>query len=67
MSFNESTVENAALTWFGELGYTIGHGPHLTPKNALGDGRCRAGQDRRHLTDLHSLPELHSVLGLTFV
>ena len=35
MSFNESTVEKAALSWFGELGYTIGHGPHLTPKNAL--------------------------------
>ena len=29
--FNESIVEDAALTWFGELGYTIGHGPHLAP------------------------------------
>ena len=29
MSFNESTVESAALEWFGVLGYTIGHGPHL--------------------------------------
>jgi len=24
-------VEEAALTWFGELGYTIGHGPHIAP------------------------------------
>ena len=28
---NESIVEEAALTWFGELGYVIGHGPHLAP------------------------------------
>jgi type I restriction enzyme R subunit len=28
---NESTVEDAALEWFGELGYAIGHGPHLAP------------------------------------
>lgn len=31
MSLNESTVEDAALEWFGELGYTLGHGPHLAP------------------------------------
>jgi hypothetical protein len=30
-AFNESIVEDAALSWFGELGYTIGHGPHLAP------------------------------------
>lgn len=28
---NESIVEDAALTWFGELGYAIGHGPHIAP------------------------------------
>ena len=26
MSLNESIVEDAALTWFGELGYAVGHG-----------------------------------------
>jgi type I restriction enzyme, R subunit len=31
LQFNESTVEDAALSWFGELGYSIGHGPHLAP------------------------------------
>lgn len=31
MSLNESTVENAALEWFGELGYAVGHGPHMAP------------------------------------
>lgn len=30
-TLNESTIENTALTWFKELGYTIGHGPHLAP------------------------------------
>ena len=31
MSLNESHVEDAALTWFGELGYAVGHGPQLAP------------------------------------
>jgi hypothetical protein len=31
MALDESIVESAALTWFGELGYAIGHGPHLAP------------------------------------
>ena len=30
-TLNESTVEEVALTWFGELGYAIGHGPHMAP------------------------------------
>ena len=29
MSLNESIVEDAALEWFGELGYAVGHAPHL--------------------------------------
>jgi type I restriction enzyme R subunit len=31
MALNESIVEDAALTWFGELGYAIGHGPDIAP------------------------------------
>jgi type I restriction enzyme R subunit len=31
MSLNESIVEDAVLEWFGELGYAVGHGPHLAP------------------------------------
>lgn len=31
MSINESTLEDAALTWFRDLGYAIAHGPHLAP------------------------------------
>jgi type I restriction enzyme R subunit len=51
MSLNESVVEDAALTWFGDLGYTVGHGPHLAPgepaseRNSFGEvvlvGRLR--------------------------
>ena len=32
MSLNESHVEDAALEWFGELGYAVAHGPHLAPR-----------------------------------
>ena len=31
MSLNESHVEEAALEWFRELGYAVGHGPQLAP------------------------------------
>jgi hypothetical protein len=31
MSINESMVEEVALGWFGDLGYTVGNGPHLAP------------------------------------
>ena len=31
VSLNESTVEDATQSWFGELGYTVRHGPHLAP------------------------------------
>lgn len=37
MSLNESTVEDAALAWFGELGYAVGHGPHLAPGEAAAE------------------------------
>ena len=29
MSLNESHVEEAALSWFRDLSYAIGHGPHM--------------------------------------
>jgi type I restriction enzyme R subunit len=56
MSLNEAIVEDAALTWFGELGYAIGHGPHMAPgepaaeRASFGDvvlaGRVRKAIDR---------------------
>jgi hypothetical protein len=29
MSLHESVVEDSALTWFGELGWNIGHSPYM--------------------------------------
>ncbi|MFO0061637.1 MAG: type I restriction endonuclease subunit R, partial [Planctomyces sp.] len=31
MTLNESIVENAAVEWFGDLGYAIGTGPDIAP------------------------------------
>jgi type I restriction enzyme R subunit len=31
MTLNESIVEDAALEWFGELGYAVAHGPEIAP------------------------------------
>jgi len=31
MSLSKPIVEDAALTWFGEPGYAVGHGPQLAP------------------------------------
>ena len=31
MSVNEMTIEDAALEWFEELGYAVGHGPRIAP------------------------------------
>jgi len=36
MSLNESHVEEAALEWFGELGYAVGHGPKIAPGEQAG-------------------------------
>ena len=49
MSLNESIVEDAALEWFGELGYAVGHGPHLAPpacRDGSGAGRGEPAAER---------------------
>src|SRR5437763_5059935 len=38
-SFNESGVEEAALSWFTELGYTVAHAPHLAPGEIAAERR----------------------------
>ena len=35
MPLNESIVEDAALEWFGDLGYAVGSGLHLAPGKAV--------------------------------
>ena len=42
-ALNESIVEDAALTWFGELGYAVGHGPQLAPGEPAAE-RDRIGE-----------------------
>ena len=37
MSLNESIVEDAALGWFGELGYAFGHGARLASGEAAAE------------------------------
>ena len=39
MTLTESIVEDAALTWFGEFSYPLGHGRHFMP--------CEAKAQRR--------------------
>jgi type I restriction enzyme R subunit len=56
MPLNEAIVEDAALTWFGELGYQVGHGPYIAPgelqaeRDSFGEvvlqRRLRAAVDR---------------------
>jgi len=47
MSLNESHVEEAALEWFGELGYTVGHVPQLAPGEPAAEPACAGHADRR--------------------
>jgi type I restriction enzyme, R subunit len=49
MSLIESTVEDAALEWFGELGFAFGHGPHPAPGELAAERKPeRSGASRRH-------------------
>ena len=49
MSLNESIVEDAALEWFGELGFAVGHGPHPAPGEPAAEREPeRSGDSRRY-------------------
>ena len=43
MTLNESIVEDAALEWFGELGYSVGHRQYVAPGEPGFVWRSRAG------------------------
>ena len=46
--FSEAIVEETALEWFGELGYAVGHGPHLAPGEPAAEREpVRSGDSRR--------------------
>jgi len=65
--FNESTVEDAALSWFGDLGYAVLLGPDITPgdtaaeRDSFGDvvlaGRLREAIDRLNSSIPHEARE----------
>jgi len=43
-ALNESTVEDAALSWFAELGHAIGHGPKMAPSEVAAAERESFGE-----------------------
>ena len=45
--FNEAIVEDAALAWFGEMGYAVGHGSQLAPGEPAAEHACAGHADRR--------------------
>ena len=71
-ALNESIVEDAALTWFGELGYAVGHGPQLAPgepaaeRDSFGEvvlvGRLRAAIARLNPSILEEAREEGQIL-----
>jgi type I restriction enzyme R subunit len=45
---NESIVEDAAVEWFGDLGYAVGHWPQLAPGELAAERQPkRSGDSRR--------------------
>jgi type I restriction enzyme R subunit len=70
MSLTESIVEDAALTWFGELGYAVGHGPQIAPGEAAAERGTfgeviLTGRLRRAIVRFKSaIPESHTIAML---
>jgi type I restriction enzyme R subunit len=55
MQLNESVLEEAALSWFRELGYTVAHAPHLAP------GEIAA--ERKSFADIVLVGRLHDAIA----
>ena len=64
MSLNESIVEDAALDWFGELGYAVGHGPHLAPGEPAAELGIERGTPRLQTGGRAMKPRLPIPTGL---
>src|ERR1035438_6744171 len=61
---NESIVEDAALEWFGELGYAVGHGPHLAPGEPVAERGIERGAPRLQTGGRAMKPRLPIPTGL---
>jgi type I restriction enzyme R subunit len=56
--FNESTVEEAALSWFEELGYAAAHGPVIVPGEA--------GAERESFGDVLLAKRLRGLIAVDY-
>jgi len=63
-SLNESTVEAAAMEWFGALGYAIGNGPPLAPGEHAG-GTLTPGLSQRERESYGGVVQLRFARTLT--
>jgi hypothetical protein len=62
VTFNKSTIENAARERFGEPGHTVAHVPHLAPGELAAEALKRDQHQSRTLATLRDtlLPNLLS-------
>jgi len=60
MTLTEANIEDAALEWFKELGYSIGHGPQLAPGEHAG-GTLTPGE-RESYADVVLVGRLRSAI-----
>ena len=51
-TLTESTVEEAALSWFEELGYAVSHGPDIAPGEPATESPCRDRTEERGVSTL---------------
>ncbi len=51
---NESIVEAAAIEWFGELSYAVGHGQHLAP----GEPTAERNRSSAEMDEVNSFGEV---------
>ena len=58
MSLNESIVEDAALEWFGELGYGVGHGLVGRLREAIRRLNPAVPEEALHGSILHFQPDI---------
>ena len=49
MTLTESTVEEAALEWLGELDYAIGHGPQMASGEVAAERDCSGNIEHQTL------------------
>ena len=54
MTLNDSIIEDAALEWFVELGYAVGHGPPFAP----GEPAAERNRSEVEMDEVNSFSEV---------